>query len=108
MIQYGLNKEGICVTDYPQITPCIMGSFYCRNNSRMNRNPFQYLNNLVDCDSLRMHFSHHSIHEGVPGHGGKKAIEQLCKTQLVNNPIITITINDGFIEVENHQNSRHC
>jgi len=31
-------------------------------------------------------------------------IEQVGETQLINQPIITITINDGFVKVENNNN----
>lgn len=48
-----------------------------------------------------------TYHEGVPRHGGKELIEQIGETQLVDDPVITVTIDDGLVKVENNHNSRH-
>jgi len=48
-----------------------------------------------------------TYHESVPRHGGKKLIEEVSKTQFINNPVITIAIDDRLIEVENHHYSLH-
>uniref|UniRef100_A0A7C8ZPR7 Uncharacterized protein n=1 Tax=Opuntia streptacantha TaxID=393608 RepID=A0A7C8ZPR7_OPUST len=107
MIQYCFNEELICITHYPQITPCSMGSFNSWNNTRMNWSSSQNLHNLINCNSFSMHFFHHCVHESVPRHGGKKLIEEVSKTQFINNPVITIAIDDRLIEVENHHYSLH-
>lgn len=46
-------------------------------------------------------------HESIPGHGGKKLVEQIGKAQFIDNPVITVTVDYGFIEIENHNNSSH-
>jgi hypothetical protein len=43
-------------------------------------------------------------HEGVQRRGGKELIEEINETQLINDPIITVTINDGFVKVKNNYN----
>jgi len=48
-----------------------------------------------------------SYHEIVPWHGGNKFIEQISKTQFINNPVITVTFNYGFVKVKNHNNISH-
>lgn len=47
-------------------------------------------------------------HESVPRHGRKKTIEQNIETQLINNPVITVTVDNGLVKVKNHYNSSHC
>jgi len=47
-------------------------------------------------------------HERIPWHGVEELIEQIGKTQLINNPVITIHVNDGFVKIKNHHNSTSC
>ena len=39
-------------------------------------------------------------HERVPWHCGEKTLKDLCGTQLVNNPVIAVTVDYRLIEVE--------
>jgi hypothetical protein len=48
-----------------------------------------------------------TYHDRIPWHCGKKLIEQISETQFINQPVITITINDSFVKVENNNNVRH-
>lgn len=48
-----------------------------------------------------------NYHERVPRHGGKKLVEQIRKTQLIDDPIIAIAVDNGLVKVENHNNSSH-
>lgn len=49
-----------------------------------------------------------AYHESVPRHGRKKTIEQNTETQLINNPVITVTVYNCLVKVKNHYNFSHC
>ena len=46
-------------------------------------------------------------HERVPGHRGEKTLKDLCGTQLVDNPVIAVTVDYRLIEVEQHDRPCH-
>ena len=48
-----------------------------------------------------------AYHERVPRHGGKKLVEQIGETQFVDDPVVTVDIDNGLVKVENNHNSRH-
>ena len=48
-----------------------------------------------------------AYHERVPRHGGKKLVEQIGETQFVDDPVVTIDIDNGLVKVENNHGSRH-
>jgi len=48
-----------------------------------------------------------TYHESVPRHCGKELVEQICETQLVDDPVVAVDIHNGLVKVENNHNSRH-
>lgn len=47
-------------------------------------------------------------HERVPRQGREELSEQLGDTQLIYDPIITITVYDSLVKVENNHHPCHC
>ncbi len=48
-----------------------------------------------------------NYHERVPRHGGEELVEQVSGTQPVDDPIVTVAVDNGLVEVENHNNAGH-
>ncbi len=46
-------------------------------------------------------------HKGIPGQVMEELSEQVVDPQLFHNPVVTVTVDDRLVEIENDDQPRH-
>lgn len=70
----------------------------------MQESGFETLFDVVDGDSFGVELLHDCVHERGPWKGGSELVEEVGETGLVDDPSVTVVVDNGSIEVENY----HC
>lgn len=72
------------------------------NDVWMQESGFERLCDVIDGDSVGVEMLHDCVHERGPRKGGSELVEKVGETHLVDDPSVTVVVDNGSIEVENH------
>ena len=92
------------------VLPCECSSLIIlswNQKSNFEQDPVNHLSQKTSLDLKNRIFATKrkdlaSHHERIPRHCGKQAFEELGGAQVVDDPVVAVDVDDGLVEIENH------